>query len=139
MPSTNVTIDDVSALIQYTPVLNAWTDSPTSDTGLGGYYDGTYHSTNVYGSVATFQFDGTAVYIYDAKRPRHGPFVIHLDGKQVYNGSFQADPSVYKQLMYGTTGLTPGIHTLTCTNNDPTNQTYTGVDFITWTTSMDPS
>ncbi|KAG8731544.1 hypothetical protein FRC10_001653 [Ceratobasidium sp. 414] len=128
MPSTNVTIDDVSALVQYTPLGDAWKDSPTSDSGLGSYFDGTYHSTNVYGSAATFQFDGTA-----------GPFVIHLDGQPVYNGTFQSNASIYKQLMYGVSGLTPGTHTLTCTNDDPTNQTYTEVDFITWTTSMDSS
>jgi hypothetical protein len=64
MPLNNVTIDDVSALIQYTPLGDTWKDSPTTDAGLGSYYDGTYHSTNVYGASATFQFDGIAVYLF---------------------------------------------------------------------------
>lgn len=139
MPLQNVTIDDISALIQYTPLGGVWKDSPTSDSGLGGYYDSTYHSTTQYGASATFQFDGVAVYLYAAKRGQHGPYAIYLDGKQVYNGTFQSNTPLYKQLMYSATGLAPGTHTLTCTNNDPTNQTYTEVDFITWTTSMDSS
>ncbi|KAG9111446.1 hypothetical protein FRC07_008056 [Ceratobasidium sp. 392] len=137
MPSKNVTIDDTSALIQYTPVgNNIWKDSPTSDQSLGSYYDGTYHSTITYGASASFQFDGTAVYLYAAKRYQHGPYAILLDGRPVYNGTFQSNNSIYKELMYSATGLTPGQHNLTCINNDPSNQTYTEVDYITWTTSM---
>ncbi|KAG8702615.1 hypothetical protein FRC09_004649, partial [Ceratobasidium sp. 395] len=137
MPTTNVTIDDVSALIQYTPVGgNIWKDSPTSDQSLGNYFDGTYHSVQMYGASASFQFDGTAVYLYAAKRFQHGPYAILLDGQQVYNATFQSNDSIYKQLMYSATNLTPGWHNLTCVNNDPTNQTYTEIDYITWTTSM---
>ncbi|QRV95867.1 Transmembrane alpha-helix domain [Ceratobasidium sp. AG-Ba] len=139
MPLQNVTIDDISALIQYAPLGDVWKDSPTSDSGLGSYYDSTYHSAIQYGASATFQFDGIAVYIYAAKRFQHGAYSIQLDGKQVYNGTFQSNASVYKQLMYGVSGLNPGIHTLTCTNNDPSNKTYMEVDYITWTTSMDAS
>ena len=65
MSSSNVTIDDTSALIQYSiPNGNGWTDSPTSDPNLGSYWSNTYHSAFNYLAAATLQFEGTAVYLY---------------------------------------------------------------------------
>ncbi|KAG9077299.1 hypothetical protein FS749_010819 [Ceratobasidium sp. UAMH 11750] len=65
MPLNNVTIDDVSALIQYQGVGGVpWTDSPTSDPQLGNYWGGTYHSSILYRASATFLFDGVAVYLF---------------------------------------------------------------------------
>ncbi|KAG8790188.1 hypothetical protein FRC12_012574 [Ceratobasidium sp. 428] len=140
MPLTNVTADDVSALVQYTGVGSVpWTDSPTKDPTLGSYWDGTYHSSILYGASAEFLFDGVAVYYYASKRSQHGAFGIYLDGQYVYNNNGYSLNPVFKQLMYSVDNLTPGPHNLTIINTDTTNKTYTEVDYITWTTSMDPS
>ncbi|QRW07411.1 Transmembrane alpha-helix domain [Ceratobasidium sp. AG-Ba] len=140
MPPNNVTIDDVSALIQYQGVNGTpWTDSPTTDPELGQYYGGTYHSSQMWRASATFLFDGVAVYLYAAKRSLHGSYGVYLDGQYSLNSNgYSLDPQ-FKRLMYSTSGLAPGLHNLTLINIDPSNQTYTEIDFITWTTSMDPS
>ncbi|QRV93257.1 hypothetical protein RhiJN_21275 [Ceratobasidium sp. AG-Ba] len=139
MPLSNVTIDDVSALIQYQGVNGTpWTDSPTTDPDLGQYYGGTYHSSLMSRASATFLFDGVAVYLYAAKRPLHGAYGVYLDGQYVQNNNgYSLDPQ-FKRLIYWASGLAPTIHNLTLINIDNSTR-YTEIDFITWTTSMDPS
>ncbi|KAG9095873.1 hypothetical protein FRC06_009332 [Ceratobasidium sp. 370] len=140
MPLTNVTIDDVSALIQYRGVAGVpWTDSPTSDSQLGYYWSGTYHSSLMHRASATFLFDGVAVYLYASKRSRHGAYGIYLDNQYVANNNGYSLNPLFKELMYSVTGLAAGTHNLTIINIDPSNTTYTEVDYITWTTSMDSS
>ncbi|KAF8706823.1 hypothetical protein RHS03_04522, partial [Rhizoctonia solani] len=136
MPLYNITIDDISALIEYTPAGRPWTDSPTSDQELHNYWDGTYHSSDRFGARASFRFQGTAVWLYAAKRSRHGPFEILLDGQKVYDGDGYSASPLYDQVMYNATDLAPTWHNLTCINSDPTNQTFTEVDYIRWTTVM---
>ncbi|KAH7325197.1 hypothetical protein B0J17DRAFT_682622 [Rhizoctonia solani] len=140
MSRYNVTVDDVSAIFEYyIPNTRPWTDSPTSDQELHNYWDSTYHSSNQFGARASIRFQGTAVYLYAAKRSRHGPYEIQLDGQKVYDGdSYSASP-LYNQIMYNATDLTPTWHNLTIINSDPSNQTYTEVDYIRWTTLMPDS
>ncbi|KAG9124080.1 hypothetical protein FRC07_012929, partial [Ceratobasidium sp. 392] len=140
MPLTNVTVDDASALIQYYGVGGVpWTDSPTKDPTLGNYWDGTYHSSVLHRASATFLFDGIAVYLFASKRSQHGAYGIYLDGQYSFNNNGYSLNPIFKQLMYSVTDLAPGMHNLTLINLDPSNTTYTEVDYITWTTSMDPS
>ncbi|CAE6437362.1 unnamed protein product [Rhizoctonia solani] len=136
MPLYNVTIDDISALVEYTTAGRPWTDSPTSDQELHNYWDGTYHSSDRFGAKASIRFQGTAIWLYAAKRSRHGPFEIFLDGQKVYDGNGYSASPLYDQVMYNATGLAPTWHNLTCINSDSTNQTYTEVDYIRWTTVM---
>ncbi|KAG8731683.1 hypothetical protein FRC10_001571 [Ceratobasidium sp. 414] len=93
----------------------------------------------MYRASATFLFDGIAVYLYASKRSLHGAYGIYLDGQYVANNNGYSLNALYKQLMYSVTGLAPGAHNLTIINIDPSNKTYTEVDYITWTTSMNPS
>ncbi|CAE6467020.1 unnamed protein product [Rhizoctonia solani] len=84
-------------------------------------------------------FQGTAVYLFAAKRSRHGTYGIYLDGLKVYDGdSYSASP-LYNEIMYNATDLAPTWHNLTIVNSDPSNQTYTEVDYIRWTTLMPES
>ncbi|CAE6496272.1 unnamed protein product [Rhizoctonia solani] len=140
MPRYNVTVDDVSAIFEYyIPNTRVWTDSPTSDQELHNYWDSTYHSSNQFGAQASVMFQGTAVYLFAAKRSRHGTYGIYLDGLRVYDGdSYSASP-LYNQIMYNATDLAPTWHNLTIVNSDPSNQTYTEVDYIRWTTLMPES
>lgn len=140
MPAQNVTIDDSSALIEYfAPGGQQWTDSPTSDAGLPNYQGRTYHSSILYGAWASLRFQGTAIYLYAAKRSRHGTYNIILDDQLVFKGDGYSANPLYSQIMYSNASLSAGWHNLTCINSDPTNQTYTEVDYITWTTTMPAS
>ncbi|KAB5589450.1 hypothetical protein CTheo_7104 [Ceratobasidium theobromae] len=136
MPLHNVTIDDSSALIEYHAPIGDWTDSPTTDDGLSNYYDHTYHSSNQYGASAFFRFQGTAVYLYAAKRSRHGQYNIFIDNKFVVKSNGYSETNRFLQDMFHATNLSPGWHNLTCVNADRSNKTYTEVDSILWTTNM---
>ncbi|KEP52490.1 putative SKG6 domain protein [Rhizoctonia solani 123E] len=140
MPFYNVTVDDVAAIFEYyIPAPRPWTDSPTSDQQLHYYWDSTYHSSNIFGAQASIRFQGTAVYLFAAKRGKHGPYEIVLDGQKVFDGNSYSPTPLYNEIMYNATGLTPDWHNLTIRNSDPSNQTYTEVDFIRWTTLMPES
>ncbi|KAF8599209.1 hypothetical protein BDV93DRAFT_526285 [Ceratobasidium sp. AG-I] len=140
MPLYNFTLDDTSALFRYTnPDGKPWTDSPTSDPPLSSYWSSTYHSSSQFGASATLKFQGVAVYIYDAKRWQHGQFTIYLDGQNVLTGNHSAPTSSFKELMYSAENLSPGWHNLTTVNTDPSNNRYTEVDFVAWTTTMNSS
>ncbi|CAE6500098.1 unnamed protein product [Rhizoctonia solani] len=140
MPLYNVTVDDASAVFEYyIPTGQPWTDSPTADQGLHNYWDSTYHSSNWFGAQASVRFLGTAVYLFAAKRSRHGIYDIYLDGQKVYNGDSYSLSPLYDQIMYNATDLAPSWHNLTIINSDATNQTFTEVDYIRWTTLMPDS
>ncbi|CAE6385612.1 unnamed protein product [Rhizoctonia solani] len=106
------------------------------DQELHNYWDGTYHSSDRFGAKASIRFQGTAIWLYAAKRSRHGPFEIFLDGQKVYDGDGYSATPLYDQVMYSVADLAPTWHNLTCINSDTTNQTYTEVDYIRWTTVM---
>ncbi|EUC55766.1 SKG6 domain protein, putative, partial [Rhizoctonia solani AG-3 Rhs1AP] len=68
-----------------------------------------------------------------------GPYEIVLDGQKVFDGNSYSPTPLYNEIMYNATGLAPDWHNLTIRNSDPSNQTYTEVDFIRWTTLMPES
>ncbi|KAF8599208.1 hypothetical protein BDV93DRAFT_315978 [Ceratobasidium sp. AG-I] len=139
MPLYNFTLDDTSAMFQYSnPDGSQWTDSPTSDPGISKYWSGTYHSSPQYKGTAMLRFQGVAVYLYDAKRLHHGEYMIYLDGQFVYTGNLSSLIESFQVPMYSARGLTPGWHNLTIVNNEPSDDKYTGIDFVNWTTSMSP-
>ncbi|KAL5638690.1 hypothetical protein ACGC1H_003147 [Rhizoctonia solani] len=135
MPLHNVTIDDASALIAYyNPNDIPWKDSPSNDTGLAQYWDSTYHSSNQTGAWSTFRFEGTAVYLFAATRWMHGSYDILMDNQLAYQGNGHTSTSIFNQLVFNVTNLTPGWHNLTLLNTDP--GLYIEVDYIIWTTVM---
>ncbi|QRW23005.1 SKG6 domain protein [Rhizoctonia solani] len=135
MPLHNVTIDDASALIgYYNPNGIPWKDSPSNDTSLGDYWDQTYHSSNQSGAWSTFRFQGVAVYLFAATRWMHGKYNIFMDGQLTYQGNGHTQSSIFNQLVFNTTGLSPGWHNLTFVSTEPGR--YIEVDYISWTTVM---
>ncbi|CAE7114168.1 unnamed protein product, partial [Rhizoctonia solani] len=74
-----------------------------------------------------------------AKRSKHGTYDIYLDGQKVYSGDSYSATPLFNEIMYNATDLTPDWHNITIINSDPSNQTYTEVDYIRWTTFMSNS
>ncbi|KAJ7643681.1 hypothetical protein FB45DRAFT_692561, partial [Roridomyces roridus] len=136
----NHTIDDISPLISYTG--SSWHEStPALDPLISQYSNDTFTLCNTAGSYATFSFNGTAIWIFGAKRPNHAPYSVTLDGVTTpFDG--HADPAVFQTPLFGATNLpTNQIHTVTITNqeDDPTLN-YLDIDFITWTSVVaDPN
>ncbi|KAG8733197.1 hypothetical protein FRC10_000369, partial [Ceratobasidium sp. 414] len=136
----NVTIDDISPLITYT---GQWMDSYdfSGDRFTSRYAGASFHSSRTTGSQASFRFNGTAVYIFGAKRSNHGRYNVRVDNEQPqeFNGYAPTQPDgtdgVYQVALYARSGLTNGLHNITLTNDGETNsaQPFVDIDFVTWT------
>lgn len=48
---------------------------------------GTFTLTNATSATATFEFNGTGVWLYGAKRPNHGTYSVLMDGENAGNMS----------------------------------------------------
>ncbi|KAG8722020.1 hypothetical protein FRC11_002796, partial [Ceratobasidium sp. 423] len=119
----NVTIDDISPLIKYQ---GQWLDSYklAADPYTNRYLGQTFHSSKTDGSQATFSFNGTAVWIFGAKRGNHGHFIVTIDNgdAQRIDGYAPTQPDgvdgVYQVAIFSRTGLSDGLHTVTLTNDN---------------------
>ncbi|KAJ7682870.1 hypothetical protein B0H17DRAFT_50240 [Mycena rosella] len=139
MTSRNFTIDNVNPMIQYAPA-SAWTEGNKLTDPLASSYSngGTFTLCTTQGSSATFQFNGTQVYVFGAKRDNHGPYSITLDGASTTLDGFSAVATF--STLFVSNVLPQGIHTITVTNelNDAT-KAFLDIDFITWTTTSTDS
>ena len=140
----NVTIDDISPLITWK---GQWTDAynTAADPNTGRYLGRTFHSSLTDGSQASITFNGTAIYIFGAKRGNHGHYIVTVDNDQSqrfdgYAPEANGVDGVYQVPLFAKTDLKDGLHTVVLTN-DPgtdTSKPYVDIDFITWT-SNDPT
>ncbi|GJE94535.1 hypothetical protein PsYK624_107050 [Phanerochaete sordida] len=131
MPVYNVTIDDASPLIQYD---QWWTDSSRSDSLHANYSGDTFHTTEQNGGTARLTFNGSAVYLFGAKRPNHNVYAVTLDGQTTtangYPGSSNAN--LFNQTLFSQTGLNLSqTHQISLTNT-PSSSTlaYTDLDYV---------
>ncbi|KAG0701367.1 hypothetical protein DFH29DRAFT_990137 [Suillus ampliporus] len=126
-------VDDKSPLIQYDSGFNP--GIAADDTSADRYFRGTSQRSNVVGSVAKFSFDGTAVWIYGAKRSNYGNYTVTLDNtSSVYNG--EANPDEFQQVLFTQGGLTQGPHTVSLTNTGPTPGSWFDIDMVAWQTEF---
>ncbi|KZT72234.1 hypothetical protein DAEQUDRAFT_723438 [Daedalea quercina L-15889] len=115
MAAFNVSLDDSSPLITYSPS-NAWTDTPANDTTASTYFDASLHTTNTQGAYASFAFNGTGVWLYGGLRSNYGNYQISVDGEKVTSGSAKSTKTQVKHALGGTSGLQMGEHTVTLMN-----------------------
>ena len=83
--------------------------------GLRYSNNGALTLTATHGAYATLTFNGTAVWIYGAKRGNHGPYDITLDGNDSEYDDYDSDIS--QQALFSVVGL------------DATRP-YFGIDFV---------
>ncbi|KAJ9111348.1 hypothetical protein QFC19_001116 [Naganishia cerealis] len=133
MVAYNITIDDTSPMIQYSP---GWVfrHPPEIDTKTGLYFRGTFASSQDDAQSATLKFNGTGIWAYGAKRPNHGSYLATLDGVGTYFSGLASDPELFQTVLFSQTGLDPNTeHTLTLANaysQDPGgNKFYFDVDY----------
>jgi hypothetical protein len=93
--------------------------------------NGTFTLTTVYGASASLTFNGTAVWVYGAKRGNHGPYNITLDGRVFTDNGFY-DGQLFQQILFSAIeldGTKP--HTVSIANS-PTEATkpYLDVDSV---------
>ncbi|KAF9793501.1 hypothetical protein BJ322DRAFT_1035047 [Thelephora terrestris] len=129
--TVNVTVDNVSPLITYSPP-EAWHEGTVEDQFLPQYYDQTYTQAVEFGASATLSFNGTTVWIYGAKRPNHGPFNTTLDGTPYYDTGYSAT-NLFQRVLFPGQSLSDGTHTVTIIDS-PAQSTapYLDVDYIVY-------
>ncbi|KAI0270763.1 hypothetical protein BGY98DRAFT_236643 [Russula aff. rugulosa BPL654] len=114
MVAFNISADDASPLILYSPV-GAWTDSPCDDLSATLYSQQSWHTSSSHGASATFRFTGTGVWFFGARRPDYGAYSISIDGQTV-SGNAQSQELSFQQILGGRSGLSNGPHTAVFTN-----------------------
>ncbi|TDL27782.1 hypothetical protein BD410DRAFT_713444 [Rickenella mellea] len=135
MPQINVTIDDINPLITYGPP-GAWQEvDPDGDDLSPHYFDQTRTGTPVLGATASFQFYGSAVWLFGAKRADHGIYNVTLDGATTsLNGTGN---ELYQTPIFTATGLTLGNHSVTLINAQVNDSfPWLDLDYIVWQTEI---
>ncbi|KAL1725974.1 hypothetical protein EV714DRAFT_255344 [Schizophyllum commune] len=133
MISQNFTIESVCPLILYDPPSGWREGDPADDPETGKYSDGHFTLTNQMGSSASFTFNGSAIYIFGAKRDNHGVYVVELDGEgTTFSGHDQAGQ--FQVPLFAQDSLDNTLHTVKVTNRE---SLYLDIDYITWTASLE--
>ncbi|KIP01363.1 hypothetical protein PHLGIDRAFT_362060 [Phlebiopsis gigantea 11061_1 CR5-6] len=134
MPEFNFTIDDIHPVIRYTA--GQWGDSSDADPLKSSYVNSTFHATGTLNASATLTFNGSAVYIFGAKRSNHDIYAVALDGEVTKANGFSADP-LFNQPLFSQTGLDHSKpHTIVLSNQyTTTSPSWVDVDYMVVTAS----
>ncbi|KIM32340.1 hypothetical protein M408DRAFT_326939 [Serendipita vermifera MAFF 305830] len=130
----NVTIDDVSPLVNYSP---GWIDSLPSGEATPSYQGDSYHSTQIKGSSASFTFIGTSVFVFGSKGSDHGKLAVTLDGSEHILDGFSAT-NIFQTALFSQVGLPFARHTLKVSNliEDPARPRLY-IDYFQFETGQD--
>ncbi|KAJ8518713.1 hypothetical protein ONZ45_g4248 [Pleurotus djamor] len=131
MAVTNFTIDDRSPLIRYDPP-GAWTlgDRKLDPDAARYNNNGTFTLSITAGASASFTFNGTAVWIFGAKRINHGPYEVVLDGVIFPAFKGLSIPGEFQTPLFSVLDLKPGSHSVSITNKrTQDNQAFLDIDF----------
>ncbi|HWC81196.1 MAG TPA: beta-galactosidase, partial [Pseudonocardiaceae bacterium] len=105
------TYDDPDSALTYT---GTWTHAGASSGYTDGDYDSTESWSQTTGDSMSVTFNGTAVQWIGPKNNNGGIADVSLDGQQVATvDTYAAAGKEFQQVLYSTTGLAAGSHTLT--------------------------
>ncbi|KAF8552501.1 hypothetical protein OG21DRAFT_1415960 [Imleria badia] len=128
MPLVTNVIDDKSPLILYD---DTWLPGTAQyDTYAADYYLGTFTTNNVTDGLATFNFNGTGVWLYGANRPNHGSYIVQVDSA-TYTNLNGAGNNLFQQSLFNTSTLSQGMHSIKLTNT-ASGSLYVDIDMIVW-------
>ncbi|GHJ84900.1 hypothetical protein NliqN6_1302 [Naganishia liquefaciens] len=114
MVAYNMTLDNISPMIQYT---GYWSNKHSDDTQKYLYFDQTYTSTRNEGDTAVLRFNGTGIWAFGAKRADHGKYRVELDSTVMELDGFAEELGTMQTVLYSQTGLNNTLeHVLTLTN-----------------------
>ncbi|KAG6372415.1 hypothetical protein JVT61DRAFT_7888 [Boletus reticuloceps] len=127
MPLVTSVIDDKSPLISYD---STWIAGTAQDSFATDYYRGTFTVNNVTDGLASFSFNGTAIWIYGANRPNHGTYTVQVDSA-TYSGLDGAGNNLFQQSLFNISSLNQEMHTVRLTNT-ASGGLYVDIDMIVW-------
>ncbi|OJT05786.1 hypothetical protein TRAPUB_3365 [Trametes pubescens] len=107
------TVDDSSSLILYDPP-SAWTSPSGNDAQA--YMNSTFHGTSVSGATAKLTFTGTGVWLYGARQPHYGSFILVVDNEVSAYSNATASKAATGQLLGAVQNLELGQHVVTIMN-----------------------
>ncbi|WWC94845.1 hypothetical protein V866_001695 [Kwoniella sp. B9012] len=96
----NITIDDRSPQIIYKTTTNSWYIDHTSNNLTSQYFDSTFYASDGEDDSATSEFNGTAIYVYGAKRDYHGTYGVQLDGDPLQELDGYSDEVLIQELLF---------------------------------------
>ncbi|WWD03610.1 hypothetical protein V865_001664 [Kwoniella europaea PYCC6329] len=135
----NITIDDRSPQIIYKTTTNSWYVDHTSNNLTSQYFDSTFYTSDGENDSATLEFNGTAIYVYGAKRDYHGTYGVQLDDDHLEELDGYSDDVLIQELLFKKEGLdNDKEHTITLTNL-PSKTTHPRVSkgFSKWYLDID--
>lgn len=104
---------------------------------------GTYHKTDVVGASVTFNFTGPAVFLYGQTGPSYGSYEVQLDSSSSVSSAYSANNASTPYLLFGTSNLAYGVHTLLLRNLGAQSGDADGnellFDFIRTTVQLGPA
>ncbi|KAK7035445.1 hypothetical protein VNI00_011738 [Paramarasmius palmivorus] len=115
MAAFNVTVEDSSPLVNYSPP-GSWADSDPSDPSIASYSGRSIRTTRERGAQATVDFNGTGIFIYGSDKPNFGTFTVTVDGQKVDTSSSAATVSAPKKLLASVQDLKNERHTVVVTS-----------------------
>jgi beta-galactosidase GanA len=108
--TSGYTYDDVATDLAYT---GNWTHAGPSTGYTNGDYDSTESWSQETGDSVTATFSGTAVQWIGPKNNNGGIAAVYIDGSQVATvDTYAAAGKEFQQVLYSTTGLSAGSHTI---------------------------
>ncbi|KAF7303347.1 hypothetical protein MIND_00562400 [Mycena indigotica] len=113
----NLTIDDFDSLVTY-PNQSHWaTPDPSAgpNATLAGWFDETYHRTNITGAVFEFKFKGSEFFIFGAAGPKYGAYEVDIDASK-HVRSAHAWRNIEQYLLFHQRGLEYKEHLVKVTN-----------------------
>lgn len=113
MPGWNTTVQDYSPLISYSP-LGAWSAEYNSTGSFYEFYNDKYTSTSTINATASFECNGTGIWIYGAKGPNHGAYTVTLDG--MVNTLNATSTEWLQTLLFAAPALGAGRHVVEVSN-----------------------
>ncbi|KAF9227463.1 hypothetical protein BS17DRAFT_775527 [Gyrodon lividus] len=128
MPLITTLIDDKSPLISYDA---SWAPGTSADSLADEYYLGTFTTNNITDGKATFSFNGTAFWIYGAKRSNHGTYTVEVDSASYANNNGDSANALFQQSLFNMSGLAQGMHAVNLINTASGNL-YVDIDLIVW-------
>ncbi|KAG6844283.1 hypothetical protein H0H87_008189 [Tephrocybe sp. NHM501043] len=128
MSTLRITIDDVSPLIDYQPVVNGWLQKNSTTDTIGS-------KATQLGANASFTFNGTSITIYGGKSPNHGNYTVYVDGEKHEASGFSAT-NQYQVPLYDVDGLGNSMHVVAISN---TQYAFVDIDYISWTSEISSS
>ncbi|KAG2011268.1 hypothetical protein CC2G_011409 [Coprinopsis cinerea AmutBmut pab1-1] len=133
MPSLTWAFEDSSPYFTY--IGAGWRAGYSEDALLSNYTDTNFMDTEALGDSMTFQFYGTAMGIYGARRANHGRYQVSVDGQEYPegNGRTAQGEDQFNATLFEVEGLPQGVHDVTLVNRE---DAWLDVDTVSWQASI---